>query len=212
MLSHICPCRESARRGPRCARRFVLAIEALRRTSMQVPALRVAVLRGGFDQWVRRFWKNPMLVQGYDDEYWGYAELELMRRKRAKDSIPRPNVSSPTDFTTATQTETSSLASESNTSPPAHAKEILTGHRAHSLYSRPVDQPATPWSDAGSDIAGAIADTIVNGTNNTNRSETIPDTSDTSGATTGASSVLGTGVAASPPVSVVDGVTTKPPL
>ena len=71
-------CMESARRGPRCARRLVVAMEALRKegcTPQEVPEVRVRVLEGGFDQWVRRYWRDPARVEGYDDNYWGYAEM-----------------------------------------------------------------------------------------------------------------------------------------
>ena len=49
-------------------------MSALRRTHAPVPTIRIAVLRGGFDQWVRRHWRDPARVEGYDDVYWGYAE------------------------------------------------------------------------------------------------------------------------------------------
>ena len=75
----------------------MLALNALRRNNMPVPNVRVAVLRGGFDQWVRRFWKNATLVQGYDDEYWGYAELEAMRAsKTTKNDGMDPHLPFPT--------------------------------------------------------------------------------------------------------------------
>merc|ERR1719160_1970468 len=64
-------CMESARRGPRCARRLLTTLEAL--PQEQVPPIRVHVLEGGFDQWVRRFWQDGDLrIQGFDDDYWGF--------------------------------------------------------------------------------------------------------------------------------------------
>ena len=70
-------CMESARRGPRCARRFMVAMEALRNCGeiQEELVLQVRILEGGFDQWVRRYWRDPERVERYDDNYWGYAEM-----------------------------------------------------------------------------------------------------------------------------------------
>ena len=67
-------CMESARRGPRCAKRLVEGMRALRGVGCAPQPVKVAVLEGGFDQWVRRHWRDPARVEGYDDNYWGYAE------------------------------------------------------------------------------------------------------------------------------------------
>ena len=112
---------ESARRAPRCARRFLLAVEALQerearadrgeevpsRVAAQrpLPAMDVRVLEGGFDQWCRRFWADGRRVDAYDDEIWGYGEM-------------------------------------GGTSLYAHDEP------AHPEYRRPEDQAATPWSGA----------------------------------------------------------------
>ena len=66
---------ESARRAPRCARRLVVALDALRKDGCPLPELQVRVLAGGFDQWVRRFWRDELKVERYEDEYWGFAEM-----------------------------------------------------------------------------------------------------------------------------------------
>ena len=63
-------CMESARRGPRCARRTVAAAAVLRVAGHVLTKLDVRILEGGFDQWVRRFWQDPLLVEGYEDDYW----------------------------------------------------------------------------------------------------------------------------------------------
>jgi hypothetical protein len=68
-------CMESARRAPRCARRLVAALEALRQGGHSAPPVAVRVLEGGFDQFCRRHWQDPRLVQGYDDDYWGYEAM-----------------------------------------------------------------------------------------------------------------------------------------
>ena len=68
-------CMESARRAPRCARRLIAAVDALRESGHPVQPLDVKILEGGFDQFCRRHWDDPVLVQGYDDEYWGYESM-----------------------------------------------------------------------------------------------------------------------------------------
>ena len=71
-------CMESARRAPRCARRLSCAVTALRqlRGVSMGPTIEIRVLEGGFDQYCRRYWKDPYRVVGYDDEYWGYREMD----------------------------------------------------------------------------------------------------------------------------------------
>lgn len=135
-------CMESARRGPRCARRVIMALEA--RAEMDSdgdgteaaatasaaaganhpPEVQVRVLAGGFDQWVRRYWKDATKVQGYDDEYWGFTEFDPAGEVAEED------------------------AEEAARQLPAAASRAAGP--AHPLYSRPADQPATPWSEAGS--------------------------------------------------------------
>mmetsp|Transcript_33864 Transcript_33864/g.95161 ORF Transcript_33864/g.95161 Transcript_33864/m.95161 type:complete len:211 (-) Transcript_33864:120-752(-) len=68
-------CMESVRRGPRCARGTRAGADALQHSAgcAAPPALSVRVLEGGFDRWVRRFWKDPERVEGFDDDYWGFA-------------------------------------------------------------------------------------------------------------------------------------------
>ena len=53
-------CQESLVRSPRCAK-ILLEDFGL--------DIKVSILKGGFDQWVRRFW-NTNLVEDYDDDYW----------------------------------------------------------------------------------------------------------------------------------------------
>eukprot|EP00466_Bigelowiella_natans_P009814 jgi/Bigna1/137874/aug1.41_g12582 len=68
-------CMESARRGPRCARRLFEALDVLETDETQ--KIRILVLQGGFDQWIRKFFKTRReLIEDYDDEYWGYEELQ----------------------------------------------------------------------------------------------------------------------------------------
>merc|ERR1712224_680580 len=55
--------------------RMFVALQALRELGWDgLPDIRV--LEGGFDQWARRFWNDPQRVQGYDDEYWGFAMMD----------------------------------------------------------------------------------------------------------------------------------------
>lgn len=130
-VSVVIHCMESARRGPRCARRVALALEALREhrrhmheergrregggsaeaaNDRRLPGIEVRVLEGGFDQWCRRFWADASRVEQYDDEIWGYAEM-------------------------------------GGTSLFAHDAPMHPG------YVRPLDQEATPWSMAGASHA-----------------------------------------------------------
>jgi hypothetical protein len=66
-------CMESARRGPRCARR-------LHDYWCQQPypppqrRPRLCVLQGGADLWVRRFYRDTSMVSGFDPDYWGFGE------------------------------------------------------------------------------------------------------------------------------------------
>jgi hypothetical protein len=135
---------ESARRGPRCAFKFVELCETT--CSIRIPPnrckqlvrpqsssntasslpficvpvtsrgtvikVRVGVLKGGADLWIRRFYQDASMVTGFDDEFWGWGEQF--------DCIHNVNGSMP-----------------ANTDP------------THSLYSRPGNQMATEWSAAG---------------------------------------------------------------
>ena len=60
---------------PRCARRLVVSLEAMRASMAELPRMSVHVLEGGFDQWCRRHWQDESLVEQYDDEIWGYEEM-----------------------------------------------------------------------------------------------------------------------------------------
>eukprot|EP00939_MAST-03C_sp_MAST-3C-sp1_P004032 g4032.t1 len=113
-------CMESARRGPRCARRFVEILSAY-----DVDDISIKVLIGGFDQWVRAYFREePELIENFDDDYWGFCDAE--RVCRVKERGPSRE-----------------LADKNAT--------VAAGH--HKLYTRPVDQKATPWSDAGSNVS-----------------------------------------------------------
>lgn len=125
-------CMESARRAPRCARRIACALDALVTEGLLLepsPGARpidVRVLEGGFDQYARRFWADPGRVADYDDDYWGLKELEDIRRENEREEVTQPTPSSSADAAL-----------------PSHV-----------LYERPADQPATPWSAAGSEGTG----------------------------------------------------------
>ena len=67
-------CMESVRRGPRCAKRLREVLEEARNcpAGADLPApSAIRVLRGGADRWLRRHWKG-LLVEGWDDAYWGW--------------------------------------------------------------------------------------------------------------------------------------------
>lgn len=124
-------CMESARRGPRCARRLQEYYQLqqtqtqqeqqqMQPASLQLPMPRICVLQGGADLWIRRFYKDSTLVEGFDPDYWGFGD--------SQDDGDGPQAA-----TTA----------------------------GHIHYARPADQPATPWSAAGSAAASAIAPAVA---------------------------------------------------
>lgn len=57
-------CQESIIRSPRCAKLLSL-----------ITNKKLFILEGGFDKWVRKFWKTN-LVKDYDDKYW-YFENDM---------------------------------------------------------------------------------------------------------------------------------------
>lgn len=60
-------CMESARRAPRCARQLHNEISNL---NVNVD---IHILKGGADKWLRRFVvEAPHLVQGFDNDFWGW--------------------------------------------------------------------------------------------------------------------------------------------
>jgi rhodanese-related sulfurtransferase len=66
-------CMESVMRGPRCA----LALDAfLCITQKEADHPRICVLKGGFDKWCRKHHANPALVDGFDDDFWGFDDWQ----------------------------------------------------------------------------------------------------------------------------------------
>jgi rhodanese-related sulfurtransferase len=86
-------CMESARRGPRCARRFYEVLKILSLESTSSPDVQIRVLQGGFDQWIRTYFGTD-LIEEYDDEYWGFEEIRKMQfhknYKRPEDQPKTP--------------------------------------------------------------------------------------------------------------------------
>ena len=73
-------CMESVMRGPRCAIAFDACVYHLQKSHSTHLAVRgarehprVCVLKGGFDRWVRKHYRDAGFVDGFDDEYWGFA-------------------------------------------------------------------------------------------------------------------------------------------
>lgn len=128
-------CMESVRRGPRCARRTHVYLRAAAAASVASPSADTAlrplsqsislhVLQGGADQWIRRFFRDPSHTQGFDDDYWGFLCSD---DEKVDENGSRSDGASGEGGTPA------------SSDPPQHR-----------LYHRPADQPATPWSAAGS--------------------------------------------------------------
>lgn len=69
-------CMESIRRGPRCARRLFLQLQMSAESADEVssPPLAIKVLQGGADQWMRDFYSDIRLVDGYNNDIWGYLD------------------------------------------------------------------------------------------------------------------------------------------
>lgn len=66
-------CMESLRRGPRCAFRLNTLFDLLEKSlGRKIHRPKIAVLKGGADQWIRQRWDTPF-VGNYDDDYWGFA-------------------------------------------------------------------------------------------------------------------------------------------
>ena len=92
-----------------------VALQSLQQGGWAVPDIELRVLEGGFDQWVRRYWNDPLRVDGYDDAYWGFVPLACCLLMVNRLTVGYND----------------------------------GGELAHSLYTRPADQCATPWSQAG---------------------------------------------------------------
>ena len=136
-------CMESARRGPRSA--FKLHNEYCIQNDEYADQVtpqemckkypdkgipRICILRGGADQWIRRFHKDSNLVEGFDDDYWGFYPDVI---ESAESHVDDNNIKSQT--TMETENNSNDIAIQ----------------RMHKLYSRPSDQPRTEWSLPGKD-------------------------------------------------------------
>ena len=71
-------CMESVRRGPRCAQRLASHVDEAGGAyqSCSANAVEIRVLKGGADQWIRRFHKDSSLVADFDNEFWGFYPLD----------------------------------------------------------------------------------------------------------------------------------------
>ena len=144
-LTIVFHCMESARRGPRCAHRLFCHFNPDHHLLDSAPAdqcvsisgiggippkldrdgqPKIRVLMGGADKWIRRFFRDPKKVEHFDDEYWGF--------------LPRGDQVVPTE----------QVCCEPFGTNPQERRTAVSGQ--HILYNRPTEQPATPWSDAGS--------------------------------------------------------------
>ena len=135
-------CMESVRRGPRCARRFVDAMQALAAESHAPPALHVRVLEGGADQWMRHHFEDARLVEGYDEGCWGFRSMcgtQMVLREACSGTDDDRESEDDDDCMAAMQAEWESLEQGCVDAAASH----------HPLYQRPADQPATTWSGPG---------------------------------------------------------------
>lgn len=79
-------CMESIRRGPRCARRLYNHV-CLGYEEDKFP-FSIKILQGGADRWIRKHYTNELLVENFDDDYWGWLPDESQ-----DDGIDCPHVS-----------------------------------------------------------------------------------------------------------------------
>lgn len=81
-------CMETIKRSVRCAKRFYNLVQETGNSDV----VSVRLLSGGADGWIRSYWKDHRLVEGYDDKYWGYEEHERemkMEVRQEKDSCSK---------------------------------------------------------------------------------------------------------------------------
>lgn len=112
-------CMESIRRGPRCARRLHnYFLDNSEDYDITIPDLRI--LRGGADQWIRKYYKTDF-VEGYDDDYWGFEEFPPGDQQSDDEDE---------DENEGDETGAGDMMKNMQQTPPS----------AHALYSRPCDQ------------------------------------------------------------------------
>lgn len=70
-------CMETLKRSVRCARKF----HNLVMDSGDNNAIAVKLLTGGADSWIRSYRNDKRLVEGYDDQYWGFEEDEMKKQQ-----------------------------------------------------------------------------------------------------------------------------------
>ena len=79
-------CMESIRRGPRCARR--LYNYYMEEGEENMPSIKI--LQGGADQWVRKYFKTS-LVEGFDNDYWGFVDHDETEKEDMHVLYERPS-------------------------------------------------------------------------------------------------------------------------
>ena len=72
-------CMETIKRSVRCAKRFYNLVQETGNGDV----VSVRLLSGGADGWIRSYWKDHRLVEGYDDKYWGYEEHDHEMKMKA---------------------------------------------------------------------------------------------------------------------------------
>ena len=130
-------CMESVRRGPRCAQRLKRHLMA----HGLMPRYRICVLKGGADQWLRRFHADAALVHGFNNEFWGFYPLEDEGEGECAGEG----------------------AGEGGMAVTKREGQRRVAAPLHALYERPRDQVATPWSEGGSEAALAADSSVTVG-------------------------------------------------
>lgn len=95
-------CMESICRGPRLAQLIEsLLLEKYSNNDKKnnnnnskniLDLVKVRVLHGGLDHWIRKYYKDATLVEQFNDDYWGFYEVFLIKRIQLLiDSIDQVN-------------------------------------------------------------------------------------------------------------------------
>ena len=74
-------CMETLKRSVRCAKKF----HSMLLDSGESNKIAVKLLTGGADSWIRSYWNDKRLVEGYDDQYWGFEEDQIQKKMQEQE-------------------------------------------------------------------------------------------------------------------------------